>query len=214
MALIVIHGDADVVEAGDGLGEEGVGGLGAFDFDAGGSGGFDGGDDVLALFGAEEATVAGVGIEAGDADAGALDAEAQAGFVGELDDGEDAVLGDGVAGVAKGDVGGDVDDAEIVRGEHHGEIVGPGEVGEDFGVAGKVVAGEDEGFLVDWGGDGGVDFAGEGEVDQGFDGAESGVAGQGGDFAEAEVRIDRGLQWRGRRLQLGGNGLRRVWRRG
>jgi len=84
-------------------------------------------------------------------------------------------------------VGGDVDDAQFPSGEHHGDAGRVGVVGEDFGVAGEVVAGEVEGFFVERGGDDGIDAAGHREFDGGADGLEGGVAGGGGDLAELEV---------------------------
>jgi hypothetical protein len=55
---------------------------------------------------------------------GIRDTELAAGLVSEANDFEYAGFGDGVAGIAQGDVRGDVNDAEILGGEHHREIAG------------------------------------------------------------------------------------------
>jgi hypothetical protein len=67
------------------------------------------------------------------------------------------------------------------------------EVGEDLGVTREMMAGADEGFLVNRGGDGCVDLAGEGKIDKRCDGAEGGFASGGGNFADAQIaEIDAG----------------------
>ena len=62
-ALIVVHGDDEVVVALDGFEEDGVGGEGAGGVDAVLSGHNDGGFDDAFFFFAEEAVFGGVGVE-------------------------------------------------------------------------------------------------------------------------------------------------------
>ncbi len=116
-ALVVVHGDDEVVVALDGFDEDGVGGEGAVGVDAVLAGHEDGGLDDAFFLVAELAVFAGVGVEAADGDAGFFDAEPiDEGGVGEVDGVEDGADFEGVAEVEEGFVDGGEDDAEAVVG--------------------------------------------------------------------------------------------------
>ena len=132
-------------------------------------------------------------VEASHADEGLLDAELSAGVVDEFYALDDAGFLDQVAGLTEGHVGGDMDDADVLVGQHHGVLLGVGEGGIYLGVAVVVVTSQVEGFLVKRGGDGAVDLVGHGEFDGLLDVLEGGVAALGLYLSEAEgLVIDDG----------------------
>ena len=187
MALIVVHADHDVVPAADGLRENAVRRAGTHNTgDALGLGSLDGRGDLLDLLAAEQAVLATVGIQAGHSDAGVLDAHILAGFISDLDDFQHTLFLDPVAGFAQGDVGGDVDHAQVVVGQHHGVLLGVGVGGINLGVAVEmgvavrllaviVFQSLVHGFLVQGVGAGSVHLAGHGQLDDLLDTLESGV---------------------------------------
>ena len=123
VALVVVHGDDDVEITAGGQIKKRVGGEGALDEPAFLLAGLNGGLDFGGFFAAaEEAVLAGVGIDAADADAGVGDAGVFEGEVGAGDGAFDEGGVDAVDGVEQADVGGDVDDAEFWGGEHHGNF--------------------------------------------------------------------------------------------
>ena len=65
-------------------------------------------------------------------------------------------------------MGGDMYHPELVMGQHHGIVLRMGEIGIDLRVAGIVKTGEVDRLLADRAGHGGVDFAGQGQVDNFF----------------------------------------------
>ena len=188
MALIVVHADHDVVPAADGLRENAVRRAGADNAgDALGLGSLDGRGDLLDLLAAEQAVLAAVGVQAGHCDAGVLDAHILAGLIGDLDDFQHTLFLDPVAGFAQGDVGGDVDHAQVVVGQHHGVLLGVGVGGVNLGVAVEmgvavrllaviVFQSLVHGFLVQGVGAGSIHLTGHGKLDDLLDALEGCVA--------------------------------------
>ncbi len=184
----MVHGDDEVeagaaVGLGDGVAEDGVGGEGTPGVDAVAGGDLDGGGDDAGFFVAEEAALAGVGVQAADGDAGALDSEPAAGVVSEVDGVEDPADGEDIAHLHEGEVGGGEDDAEVLADEHHGVAFDGEAGGEQVGVAGVLgPAREGPGLFGDRAGDDrvGVEWVGGGELGGGdgvLDEAEGELAG-------------------------------------
>jgi hypothetical protein len=118
VALIVIHGDDEIVRTVGGAEKDGVGRNRAFTVDARRAAGFDCGEDEALVFGAEESVLACMWIEAADSDTRVRFAKELHGFVAKFDGADDA-RGIEVAGLAQADVRGDVHDAEALTGEQH-----------------------------------------------------------------------------------------------
>ena len=149
--LVVVHADRGVVAGARRGVEERVGGVRAGEGEAFGAEAGDDRCDDLELLAAHGAAFAGVGVEAGDGDAGGGEAEVgpQAG-VGDAEGRLEEVRGQGAGNVGERDVDGDRHHAQHRRGEHHHREGRAGEVREEFGVAGEGEAGPVlQGLLVD-----------------------------------------------------------------
>ena len=83
--------------------------------------------------------------------------------------------------LAEGHMDGDEQDPQLLIGQHHGKIGGPGMGGQDLGMAGVVDARRLHRLLVQRRGDDGIDLAGLGQADRALD------IGKGG---RARARID------------------------
>jgi hypothetical protein len=90
-------------------------------------------------------------------------------------------------GIDEPDVGGYVDDPEFGGGEHHRDLLGPGQRGEHLGVPGESVAGRVQCLLVQWGGADRLHVAGHCEVRGAFDVPERGIAGDGRELTPGQV---------------------------
>jgi hypothetical protein len=90
-------------------------------------------------------------------------------------------------GVQQADVGGDVDDPQPGRREHHRDFRRPGEMGEQFGMPGIAVPGGVQRLLAERGGADGVGFSRHHQLAGALDVAEGGFARDGGDLPEGEV---------------------------
>ena len=145
---------------------------------------FDRGGDDFGVLPAEEVVLAGVRVEAADADARRAAEHEAHGFGAELDGADDAAAVE-VAGLLERDVRGDVDGGELLAGEQHARFGGAAEFGDVFGVAGEVPAGEGDGFLVERRGDHGVGFAGEAHLGGAADVVDGGSAVFGGELGRS-----------------------------
>ena len=152
------------------------GGYGAVDVETAGFEFVDGGNDLLCFLPAEHAVLAGVGVQTGYADVGTLDAKLAAGIVDEFYALYDAGLLHQVAGLTQGYVGGDVDDAYVLVGQHHGVLLRMREGGVYLGMAVVVVTGQVQRFLVQGGCHGAVHLVGHGQLDGFLDILEGGIA--------------------------------------
>ena len=112
VALVVIHGQHNVVSAADGLVEDHVGRDGALGEDAPALCVLHRGGDGFGLFASQQAAVAGVGFRAAAAIRGSGEAPSAEAIMGQLQHGENALSGDIIAGHAKGAMGGEVNDAQ------------------------------------------------------------------------------------------------------
>ena len=120
---------------------------------------FDGGDDLLLLLVAEEPVLPGVRIEPAHGDLRPRHAEKRHRLLGEPDDAPHAVARHQVGDAAERDVRRDVDHAELLAHQQHGEVGRRRQLGEDLRVPGVCDAGRGERFLVHRGGHDAVDLA-------------------------------------------------------
>ena len=111
---------------------------------------------LVGFLGAEQAAFAGVGIESGHGDAAALDAQLFQGQAAEPDGIQDARCPDPIQGLAKGQVGGDVDRPEVVDHQQHAYLGHPAQGGQILGVSGNADTRQLGGFLVDGAGHHGI----------------------------------------------------------
>jgi hypothetical protein len=81
-------------------------------------------------------------------------------------------------------------DPELGGRQHHRHLVGAGQLGQEFGVAGILVAGGVQGLLVQRRGADGVDLASDGQLGCSFDETVGAHAGCGRQLAERQVRRD------------------------
>ena len=213
--------------------EDGVARPGAAGVDALGAGLGDGRLDDLDFLAAELAAFAGVRIQARDRHARPRDAHLATGPVGQAQRAQLGLGRDARDDVGQRHVDGHQQHAQLVIGQHHGEVRRAGAFGQDLGMAGIVDAGQVHGMLVQWRGDDGADGARLGVVDGGADvvvGAASGlgaelprrqVGGQGGTAADDldQAGAQAGLGRRGNldhvqaRAQRGARGAARRRRR-
>ena len=158
--LVVVEGQDAVELVEFAAAEEAVAGEGTIGEDAVGLGLVDDGTDDLEVEVADDAVVAGMGVEGEDGDFGDGDAEvALEALVHEGDFLEQQVVGERVGDILEGEVVGDDADADAVA-DHEHEAGASELVGEILGVAGEVeIVGLDV-ALVDGGGDEDVDGAG------------------------------------------------------
>ncbi len=145
----MVHGHHGVILLALHLGEDRVGGDGAFHIPSLASGFFDGRGDFVFLLVPEETVFPGMGIQAGDPDAGVFDPQLFQDFISQANDRQDPVLFDPVAGLSHGGVSGHVGNAEMPVSQKHGVFFGVGQMGQEFGVAGIVETGFIDGFFVD-----------------------------------------------------------------
>ncbi len=177
-ALVVVHGQHTIEMAVGAAAEEAVGGVGPHGRDALGHQLARGGQDAFAVLGAQRATVARVGVQAQQGQAGVGDAEvAQQALVEEPGLGHDAVRGDGRGHVLQRDVAGDGAHAQAVGHQHHQHLVHARHMGQVFGVPRVREPGGLHAVLVDRGGHQHVHLA-AGEVLRGGLQAADGVGGQ------------------------------------
>src|SRR5918995_4044107 len=108
----------------------------------------DGGGYALCVLGAEEAVLAGVRVQAGYGHFRVLDAELAHGAVGEPDHGELPLGLYLFYGLPQRDVGGNVDDLELVGDEHHRVVLRACEVRQDLRVPRVLVPRQVHGLLV------------------------------------------------------------------
>src|SRR5215208_2803373 len=94
----------------------------------------DGGGYALSVLGAKEAVLAGVGVQARYGYLRVLDAEPAHRGVGEPDHDELPLGLHPMYGLSQRDVGGNVDDLELVGHQHHGVVLRAREVRQDLGV--------------------------------------------------------------------------------
>ena len=164
-----------------GVPEDRVGREGPLDEPAGLAGHGDGRLDDPLLLVAEQAVLAGVGVEAADGDPRVLDAEPLAQGVGhQVDRLEHAADGERVAQVEQRLVDAGQGHPQLAADEHHRDPVGLEGVAELLGVAGEAVAGHVPAFLADRGGDDGLDHVLAGRVDGRVEETHGGVAALGG----------------------------------
>ena len=113
VALVVVHGDDEIEFAAQGANEDGVGRVRAGAIDAEGARFLDGGRDDFGVLPAEEAMLAGMGIEAADRDARRAAAHPKQRIVAELDGAND-VRAVETAGLLKRNVRADVDRCQLL----------------------------------------------------------------------------------------------------
>ncbi len=188
VALVVVHAD-EGIGCPPAIGEEsGVGRNGAFDADALGLGGADGGDnDFLFLSVSEETVFAGVRVKSEHPKKRVFGADFCHGVRGEPDDFEDSGGGECLRNLGEANVDGDEACADFVGILHH---AGGGRVAagrEDFGVAGEAVSCGVEGFFAEGRGGDGVDLSGEGVGERGVDVFKCGGPCGGGDDSGLKV---------------------------
>jgi len=121
VALVVVHGEDNVVDPLDGLVEDYIGGNGALGQNALSPGVSHCGGDGGCFFVAQKAAVAGVGIESRGGDPGCGESPIAEALVGEFQHFEDSFVGNIIAGHAEGAVGGEMDDAQAAGDEHGGD---------------------------------------------------------------------------------------------
>lgn len=149
VALVVVHADEGVGGFAFPGKEGGVGRERAFDGEALRAAGLNRGDNEAFFFAvAEEAVLAGVGIEAADDNFGFAAAELLERGRGELDDVEDAVFRKQSGDFVIADVDSDEGAGDFFGVLHHARAGGAGAGGEDFGVAGEIDAGGVHRFFV------------------------------------------------------------------
>ena len=103
-------------------------------------------------------------VEPGDRDPGPGDTERPAGVMGNLDDILDSLRCDARDRLFQGNMGADVDDAQVRADQEHADPLRTGPLGQQLGVAGVVVAGQMHGGLVERRGDDRVDLPCHGQV--------------------------------------------------
>ena len=120
MSLIVIHADDDIVPAAQSFRKDAVRRDGADGVDAFGFCRLNGRFDLLDFLGAEKAVFSAVGVESGDSHLRIFNSHIPAGLIRDLDDLEDAGFFYPVAGFPQGNMGGNVNDSQIMVRQHHG----------------------------------------------------------------------------------------------
>lgn len=187
--------------------EQGVGRQRADQVEAFATQALEAGFDHLDLFPAQVTAFAGVRVESADQDARMGDAElvAQVGVEDARDPGQ-ALVANGVGDLAQRQVGGRQGNAQASSGQHHHHLGGVGEVGEEFGMAGKGDAGFVDHALVHRCGD----HPGEVPVEAALAGAGQGFQDVGGVGSVQLPGPDRGGQGRIPYVQLAGLG-RSLW---
>ena len=140
--------------------------------------------DLVGFLVAEEALLAGVRVEPGHGDARAVDAQRQAGRLGQVDHLADARAGHPADGLFQRDMGGDVHHAQRATGQQHGHLFGPGALGQQFGVPGIMETGQVHGLFVQRGGDDGIHLARHGQVAGGKDVFHRGPPARGADLPD------------------------------
>ena len=160
--------------------EDGVGGVRTADLETLTHGPPDRGDDLLFFLAlAEQAVLAGVGVDATHRDPHGVDAQLRKGVVRQCDSPADALRIDEPDRFDQTHVNGHEDHVELGRREHHGKVGGAGVLRQDLGVTGKVVPPQVQRLLVQGGGADRIDRALPGQVDGLHQIAKGGVAGRG-----------------------------------
>ena len=134
-----------------------------------------------------QALFARVRVEAGEGKPRARDAEAGKLRVGQADRRVEALRRQQRGDLGERNVHGGENDVQALRVEHHADVAGAGQVGQQVRVAAPVQAGLGPGRLVDRSGGDGVDPARPGVAHGGDDRVVGGAAGGGGEDARGEA---------------------------
>jgi hypothetical protein len=148
-ALVVVHGDHQVVLLCRGLSEDGVCGKWATYIHAMLLGHIDGGLNDALLFIAKSSIFRGVGVQAAHGDARLIDAQLSTSVMAKVDGVKHAADGQDISQLHQRHMGGGKDHIEFRGNEHHGSAFGLGAMGEQFCVAWETATGQLPGFLAD-----------------------------------------------------------------
>src|SRR5215208_5536902 len=193
VSLVVVLHDDDVERARPGPHHNGIGRMRPRRIYAFFYGGGHGRRYLLYVLGTQETVLPGVGVQAGDGNPRALDAQFFQRLVGETDDGQ-FPLGPGpLYGLLERDVGRDVDHLQLVCDEHHRVVFRARQLGQDLGVTGIRVARQVHGLLVERRRRYRPDAPRARQPCRPLDVAEGRVAGPRVEFAEREILRQFGL---------------------
>ena len=115
--------------------------------------------NLFYLLAPEQAVFSTVWIQSGNSNPWALNPKRFAACIGNMDNVEDTVLFDPVAGFPQGNMGGDMHNAQAVMGQHHTVLLGTRILGIYFSVPGEVMSRHIDIILVERIGDCGIDLA-------------------------------------------------------